>query len=266
MRSDFKLGIVTPTLNSALTIRRTIESVLEQDFDDLDYLIIDGGSTDRTLEILNDYKGLLRIISEKDKGIYYAMNKGVNQSLGNVIGIINSDDWYLPGSFIEVRETYKRTNADIIYSNTQVQDLQGKLGISEHFHEQLPLRMIGHPAVFVTRSSYELLGGFNVSYKIASDYDLLLKAYINGLKFVKTQEPLAAYALGGFSDKPENRIKSIHEVEIIKITNLNTSRFAGLRTFIKKSVKTIYLRDDKLKMTLALFQLTNKFLRNAPTP
>lgn len=97
---DTKVSIITPCLNSEETIRDTIESVLGQSYQNIEYIIVDGRSTDRTIEIVKEYasgfEGRLRYISEKDSGIYDAMNKGILQASGSVIGIINSDDWYEP--------------------------------------------------------------------------------------------------------------------------------------------------------------------------
>ena len=99
-KMDMKVSIITPCLNSETTIRDTIESVIRQSYQNMEYIIVDGGSTDRTVEIIEEYMdvfaGRLRYISEKDNGIYDAMNKGIQRASGSVIGIINSDDWYEP--------------------------------------------------------------------------------------------------------------------------------------------------------------------------
>ena len=113
-------SIVTPTLNSELTILKTVESVLSQEFPSFEYVIIDGLSSDQTLSMLPKTDHRIRIQSESDLGIFDAMNKGIKAATGVVVGIINSDDWYLPGTFQRVWNQFESTGADVVIGGVEV--------------------------------------------------------------------------------------------------------------------------------------------------
>ena len=113
-----KISIITPVFNAQDTIAQTIKSVLSQDYANIEYIIVDGQSTDNTLSIINKLKDeRTTVISEKDNGIYDAMNKGISRATGEITGIINADDYYLPGALKTVANTFLETNADIVYGN-----------------------------------------------------------------------------------------------------------------------------------------------------
>lgn len=190
-----KVSIITVTYNSGKTIASTIESVLRQSHKDIDYWIIDGGSTDNTINIVKSYEpladGRLHWISEKDKGIYDAMNKGIRHCSGEIVGILNSDDYYTSNDCLEtiVRtfseaeakgERLDATYGDIHYIRDERPDRCVRYYSSAHFRPGR-LRfgyMPAHPSFYVRREVYERVGLYSLNYKIASDYDMMVRLFI----------------------------------------------------------------------------------------
>ncbi|OUL22673.1 glycosyl transferase [Nostoc sp. RF31YmG] len=213
-----KITVITPSFNSERTIEKTILSVISQkNNSSIEYIIIDGGSTDSTCEIIKRYLNLIDLfISEPDAGPYDAMNKGVSRSTGDIIGIINSDDWYYEGT-IKIIETEfsKKPDIDIIYAPVDnyfsgkyiATFLPGNLN-------KLPIRFtLNHPSCFIKKTAYNLVGLYDLQYKITADYDLILRLYLSNLKFHFVNSPLAAYSLNGMSSstKPWDRARLIRE-------------------------------------------------------
>lgn len=224
MAEDINISIITVCFNSAQTIAKTLESVLSQDFDGLEYVIVDGGSTDGTLEIIDRYKSryaesTFKVISEPDEGIYDAMNKGISLARGKLIGIINSDDWYEPECFNRVWNEYQASgNKDAVFYGAMNIYRNGKLEeIIYSSHEFLREKMIAHPTCFVAKSVYETIGVFDCRYKLAADYDFLLRAYDNKVRFVGIKHILANFTRGGASasrklEKDERKIQYRHGI------------------------------------------------------
>jgi glycosyltransferase involved in cell wall biosynthesis len=195
-----RLSIVTAVFNGRRTIEQTIRSVLDQGYPSLDYLVVDGGSTDGTLDILRRYEGSLRWISRPDKGMYHAMNDGIGRTIGELVGIINSDDWYEPGAFERVvREFAGSDRETILYGITRYHGANGVDMILSYDHSTLPQRMINHPACFVPRTIYFREGNFDTRFAVAADYDFLLRAYTRGVRFRHVEAILANFRHGGFS-------------------------------------------------------------------
>lgn len=216
-----KVSIITPCLNSEKTIRQTIESVLHQTYSNIEYIIVDGGSTDGTLAIILEYlplfHGRMRYVSEKDKGIYDAMNKGIRLSTGRLIGIINSDDWYELDAVEKVMSVWNvQTEYQVIYAYCRVFDKSRVKSIMKNRHEGLPRAMISHPTCFVTRSIYRDFGMFLTAFRILGDYEFMLRLYSSRkVDFVQIKEILADYRLGGASDNPklyEREYSMIHYI------------------------------------------------------
>ncbi len=196
--------VITPCFNSEKTIRRTIESVLHQTYQDIEYLIIDGASTDKTVEIAKSYEeafqGRMHIYSEKDEGIYYAMNKGIRLAKGELIGIVNSDDYYEREAVEKIAE--KRTAApyQILYGFERILNEGQETTIVIHHHTNLPNQMITHPTCFVTKKLYEDKGVFHTDYRYSADYEFMLRMYRDEqVTFTPVYELISNYALGGAS-------------------------------------------------------------------
>ena len=173
-----KISIITVCFNSADTIEHTIISVINQSYKNIEYIIIDGGSTDGTLEIIRKYEEYISYwVSEPDKGIYDAMNKGIKAATGEIIAFINSDDWYADGAVKTVVEKFRETNADAVHAIVKLVkngNIVGEFGRNPKLEDFFCKMVIPHPATFV-RASVVKEELFDTSYKIAADYDLLLK-------------------------------------------------------------------------------------------
>lgn len=197
------VSIITVCLNSENTIEKTITSVLEQTYENIEYIIVDGQSSDRTLDIIKKYETkIAKVVSEPDEGLYYAMNKGIAMATGEYIGIINSDDWYETYTVEEVVSCFKKTNADLVYGDIQVvEDGEPRL-ISINRHEDMRMVLsIPHPTMFVKKEMYDLYGKFDTQYKIAADLDLVLRLYYNGIHFECIKKVLASFRKGGLSTR-----------------------------------------------------------------
>lgn len=201
MPNKAKVSIITVCYNSEKTIERTIKSVLEQTEPVYEYIIVDGASADGTLGIVKKYESLfegrMRIISEPDKGIYDAMNKGIGLALGEVIGIINSDDWYEKDAIETIQGAYERTDYSVIYGEMNVWT-GNEFVTSFRSHEDLNEGMINHPTCFVTKKTYEKYGVFDLQYCSVADYDLMLRyKEIPEIKFAPIRKVIANFSSGG---------------------------------------------------------------------
>ncbi len=199
-----KVSIITVCRNAEKTIRDTIESVLLQTWKDVEYIIIDGASTDDTVEIISQYLDQVdHFVSEPDEGMYYALNKALKIASGEIVGIINSDDWYEPDALEKVVEAFSKSDADVVYGrqymvhDENVKALMPNLPLHEIWHG-MPM---GHPTVFVKKSVYDRLGGFDTSYRIVADHELMLRFYTSGVKFFETDAVLSNFRLTGISSK-----------------------------------------------------------------
>ena len=202
------VSIVTAVYNGEKTIRRTIESVLAQTVPCREYTVVDGLSADRTVEIAREYqekfreKGIsYRILSEKDRGIYDAMNKGIALSEGTIIGMINSDDWYEPDAVKTVLETYAASHFDMMYADLRMYKDGREIGIkrSRRMKHYITSRHWNHPTTFITKHKYE-------TYRypcrsVYDDLDMLLTAYRDKWNIVVVNKILANYSLGGSSNR-----------------------------------------------------------------
>jgi glycosyltransferase involved in cell wall biosynthesis len=178
-----KVSIITVTYNSESTLEETLRSVLGQDHPHIEYIIIDGGSTDKTLEIISRYRSrLAKIISVKDRGLYDAINKGIREASGDVVGILHSDDFYVDYSVVSrYVKLFEQNNYDGVYSDLYYVSRDGNKIIrkwkSGSYHEGAFLNgwMPPHPTFFVKRNVYEKFGNFDESFKTAADYELMLR-------------------------------------------------------------------------------------------
>lgn len=179
-----KFSLITPTYNSAATLKDTLESIKAQKEVDLEYIIVDGASKDETAEIVQGYREhIAHFISEPDKGIYDAMNKGVKLATGDVIGILNSDDFYAHGrTLADVCAAFSESHADAVYGNLQYVDFNNIAKVVRHWHSGSYRRanflygwMPPHPAFFVRRELYEKHGLYDTSFRTSADYELMLR-------------------------------------------------------------------------------------------
>lgn len=213
---NVKVSIITVCFNSEKTIKDTIEHVLYQSYKNIEYIIVDGKSSDATVEIIKKYiplfRGRLHYISEQDRGIYDAINKGIRLSSGDLIGIINSDDFYETDAVENVVKELKHEKYQVLYGICNLIYKNQIINTVKKNHSDLNRNMLSHPTCFVTRQTYRDLGLFLTSFKIASDYELMLRFYKSG-KVIFTQIPktIANFRSGGISTRPEMEEKRILE-------------------------------------------------------
>jgi glycosyltransferase involved in cell wall biosynthesis len=213
------VSIITVVYNGEDYLERTIKSVIEQTYNNIEYIVIDGGSTDRTIDIIEEYSGFIDYwISEADKGIADAFNKGIALSSGELIGIINADDWYEHDTVQTIINNLKPYPA--VYSgHMNLHNLYGDQLVKLHKSrlERLSQTMrVAHPSTFVSRSVYDSVGNFSSEYKIAMDYDFLLRVRAFPFEIVIIDKVLSNMRLGGKSAelpqvlKEELKIKNRH--------------------------------------------------------
>lgn len=197
-----RISIITVVYNEVKTIARTIESVLSQSYNNVEYIIIDGGSTDGTLNVISKYRNKLAyFVSEQDDGIYDAMNKGIRKATGDIIGILNADDWYEPEALGTIANVFQDCEADVVYGQLQIIYNDGTKKLFERpgletFYTQMA---VPHPATFLRRSVYEKYGLFDTSFRIAADYELMLRLYTGGAKFEAVKYIVTNFSADGIS-------------------------------------------------------------------
>lgn len=210
------LSIITVVFNGEKYLEQTINSVIAQNIPDLEYIIIDGGSTDGTIDIINKYSDYISYwISEPDSGIYEAINKGIKACSGKYVGIINSDDWYEPDVFSAVLETLKSDQYDIVCGLLRLWEDNKVMGIQGNTSDFLIHGMISHPTCFVKQAVYKEIGLFDGNYKIAGDYDFMLRCLRANLVFNFQEYIIANFRLSGISNQNANlRIKEFSNIQL----------------------------------------------------
>jgi glycosyltransferase involved in cell wall biosynthesis len=194
------VSIITIVFNGEKHLAQTIESVIGQSYPEIEYIIIDGGSTDRSIDIIRKYEQNISYwISEKDDGISDAFNKGILRAKGEIVGIINADDWYEPDAVekaVKNMSNYQVAYGDLSYWKDGKREMTVK---GNHHHLQNEMS-VNHPTVFIKRECYLNYGLFSMEYKYAMDYDLLLNFMQKGCKFVHVHSVLANMRWEGLSD------------------------------------------------------------------
>ena len=197
------VSIITVVLNGAAHLEQAIRSVLDQDYPNLEYIIIDGGSKDGTLDIIRKYESQIDYwLSEPDRGISDAFNKGITRCSGELIGTINADDNYLPGVITLVAAAHRAGPARIIHGGMigvwgeETMRIAARPWPRMYWYFDTPYY---HPASFVPRIVYERLGAYDIDYHYAMDYEFFLRANLTGISFHRVQGELARYSFGGRS-------------------------------------------------------------------
>jgi glycosyltransferase involved in cell wall biosynthesis len=204
-----KISIITVCFNSAVTIRDTIESVLSQNYKNIEYVIIDGGSTDGTQGIVNEYgKDIASFISEQDGGIYDAMNKGIQVSTGDIVGLLNADDFYADDNVVtRLIERMVSAEADCVFSDLLVVDPDNTKRVLRYYDSSKfrvsRLRfgwMPAHPTFFVKRQFYIDYGGYALDYEIASDFEMMVRLFVVAeIKYTYLSACVVKMRAGGIS-------------------------------------------------------------------
>ena len=241
-----KITIITVCYNSGATIEETITSVISQDYPNIEYIIVDGLSTDNTMSIVNKYLDkITRIISEKDKGLYDAMNKGIQMATGDVIGILNSDDIFYTDSIIsdvaavfEADPEVAAVYGNISYFNGERQGV--RTWVTKPYYDRFfdDGEVPPHPSLFVKKSVYDTIGSYFPDFKISSDYEFMFRAFkINGYKSYHLNKFIVNMRLGGESTKNFKNIL-IGNKEVRKAWEMN-NRKPNLRFWILRVAKKL---------------------------
>jgi glycosyltransferase involved in cell wall biosynthesis len=204
-----KITIITTTYNSSAFIADCLKSVNNQTYNNIEHIIIDGASKDNTLEIIKNVPSrIVKIVSEPDKGIYDAMNKGIKLATGDVIGILNSDDFFTSDNVIQsVVDTFHNNNIDALYGDVHFVD-PDDLNKCVRYYSSAVFKptlfrfgfMPAHPSFYMKRECYEKFGLFALDYKIASDYDLLIRyLYKEKIKYKYLKKDFVTMRTGGIS-------------------------------------------------------------------
>lgn len=197
------VSIVTIVRNGVRTIERALRSVQLQEYPRVEYIVIDGGSTDGTLDIIQSWDERIAVwVSEADAGISDAFNKGIAFSLGDIVGILNSDDWYEPGAISAAVHALTESGADIAYGKLQYWQNDRRTYLVTSDASLLERGMtVGHPTVFVRRACYERFGLYRLDFRQAMDYEWLLRAKAGGARFCFVDLCLANMQGGGLGDR-----------------------------------------------------------------
>ena len=249
MNSSPKISIITVSFNSAKTIKETIESILIQDYNNIEYIIIDGGSSDETIDIVKSYSEKISyFISEKDNGIYDAMNKGIKAATGDIVGILNSDDFY-PNSFVlsNVAKTFKKYNCDAVYGDLVYVKAKDTTQIKRYWqagnYNTSKIKngwMLPHPTFFVKKVMYDRHGLYNSDLKRAADYEMILKLlYKENISVHYIPMILVKMRMGGASNSTFlNRIRANKEDGLAWTKNqLNKPMFVRIKKPLQKAIQ-----------------------------
>jgi len=234
------VSIITVVFNGAKHIEQTIKSVLGQSYANIEYIIIDGGSTDNTLEIIKRYEDKIDYWqSERDGGIYFAMNKGISLAKGELIGIINADDYYLPDTVAKVIESDKAQHADIYHGDMQYITESGDAlsSAKPDITKMNEMPAIFHPTCFVKKKVYDKAGLFDTQYKISADYDFLLRCLKQNFSFHYIPQTLTCFRLGGMSGSCASNIEGYKIMKVHQTGHHKKIIFRTIKCYVKTFLK-----------------------------
>ena len=261
------ISIITVCLNSDRYIEDAIKSVINQTYNNIEYIIVDGGSTDGTLDIIRKYESAIDYWkSESDRGIYDAMNKGVSLATGDIVGILNSDDWYHPQAVEQIVKALRENpQADVIYGDLlyvrqegdflkkEDCDIEGKYMTRKGSHENMLEKWaLYHPACFVKKENYSE-HRFNPDLRLSGDYYFMLSLYRAGKKFCYIAQPVVYYRPVGISSKFHYRYvlehfhirRKYNMIKAVKCWFLETKECLYELLYVEKEkVKKIILGKD----------------------
>ncbi len=247
-----KISIITITYNSAKTIQRALESVQSQTYQDIEHVIVDGASKDGTRELIEAYAKKhtnVRWISEPDKGIYNALNKGIHLATGDVIGFVHSDDiLYAPDSISHIAEAFAQQDIQVVYGDLQYVR-EGKVTRRWRSNDFNPASlkygwMCPHPTMYVRREVYQQVGDYDEWFSISADYDMILRIFKSGFKSKYLPEVLVSMEVGGASNKNTRARLSKTQEDFIALRKNHVG--AGIFTVACKQLRKVkqFLRKE----------------------
>lgn len=253
-----KVSIITVTFNCEDTIEDTMLSVFSQNYKNIEYIIIDGGSTDNTMINVKKYnKNINHIISEKDQGMYDAINKGIKLSTGDIVHILNSDDVYADQNILsEVVDLFKKKSCEILLSKIIFFKKINQINHKQYFTREVGIKffspnllrfgfMPAHPGTFIKKNIYDKFGMYKINYQIASDYELFVRLLMKfKVPYLKYDKLTVKMREGGKSSKNiySNYIITKEIIKVFKENNLYTNYFFLLLRLPIKIIKKIYFQ------------------------
>ena len=200
-----KVSVITVVYNGIAHLEQTIQSVINQTYENIEYIIIDGGSTDGTVALLEKYDEHIEYwTSEEDSGIYDAMNKGIAKATGEIVGLINADDWYEQDAVRKVVETFLHSGAGVVHGSMNIVKENGTnfLKYAQKNVDNLKKGMVlNHSTIFAKRELYVEHGSFDTNYKIVADWEKMLQWWLADVTFVAVDDEIASFRIGGVSSE-----------------------------------------------------------------
>ena len=227
-----KVSIITITYNAENTIFNSLNSVFSQSHKNIEHIIIDGGSKDNTLKTCKNFPHISKIVSEPDKGVYDAFNKGLKLATGDIIGFLNADDvFFNENSVQEIAKAFSENKTDIVYGNLDYINENGKVirnWISKNYQKGLVKKawMPAHPTFYCKKEVYNRLGGYNDSFKIGGDFELCLRFLeVNKVTSFYLNKKLVKMLIGGISNSGLKSKWTIYKEELraFKINKINVN-------------------------------------------
>jgi glycosyltransferase involved in cell wall biosynthesis len=245
MKQSTLISIVIPAFNSEKTIGACLDSLVEQTYKNLEIIVVDGLSDDNTVEIVYTYEKYFneRLIanSEKDTGIYDAMNKGIRIASGTLICILSSNDYFEPNAVQDIANAYDENKPySIVYGLQRCLRDGREIQVVMYHHSNLPHKMMAHPACFVTKALYNRYGMFDTSYKSSADYEFLWRMYDNpDVTFIPVYKIIANFNMGGMSGTQQGYLETIKlRYSKGQISNIHYN-YIQIRCFIGNFVRKV---------------------------
>jgi len=239
-----KISIITVCYNSAKTIAAAIESVKRQSYSNYEHIFIDGKSTDGTIDIIKRYSPGSILVSEKDNGLYDAMNKGYRLAHGDVIGTLNSDDFYLEDNILKtIAEHFNDSSIDYVCGKINFYDEKGRyshtFGASPDLEENLKSMSVAHPSIYVRKLVVDAIGLYDVSYSISADFDWCLRLLLGKYKYYFINKSLVGMTWGGVSSN--SHVESARQEYLIK-THIFPARSREFKMIYYKNILNGFVR------------------------
>jgi glycosyltransferase involved in cell wall biosynthesis len=259
------VSIITVVFNGDNFLEETIQSVFRQSYDNVEYIVIDGGSTDKTLEVIKKYEGQIDYwVSEKDDGIYHAINKGITLCTGDIIGCVNADDYIFKDTISKLAHIFTHNKISYLYGSIDLLSKNGNVfakafplekdSIEKQKFQGIPFP---HPTLYIHKEWFKIHGCYSLKYKLSSDYDLMLRLIVSKAPSFCIQDSFGGFRLGGLS----GGIKSFIENNVI-VRNHGLSTFQAHYYLAKSLLKILLvtLLPPKLFAYLKKFQKKSRII------